>query len=97
MTGGLVIALYLFTLAGFLGLGVIRRVPPTLHGALATAIGAAAAIVVVLALPAAGATPEPWPAGLNLAALALATAAVVGGLLHTRRLLRDKRDKAGPR
>jgi hypothetical protein len=36
MTGGLLISLYLFTLAGFLGLDVIRKVPPTLYGALAT-------------------------------------------------------------
>ena len=45
MTGGLLVALYLFTLAIFLGLDVIRKVPPTLQGALAVGMGAAAALV----------------------------------------------------
>ncbi len=97
MTGGLLISLYLFTLAFFLGLDVIRRVPPTLHAALATATGAVAAIVVVVALPAAGAKSEAWPAGLSVAAVAVATAGLLGGLVRTRRMLRERWDKEGRR
>ncbi len=97
MSGGLLISLYLFTLACFLGLGVIRRVPPTLHATLATAMGSAAAIVVVLALPAAGAESGPWSAGLSVAAVAIATAGVIGGLVRTRRLLREQGSREGGR
>ncbi len=50
MTGGLLISLYLFTLAGFLGLDVIRKVPPTLYGALAAVLGATAALSVAVAV-----------------------------------------------
>jgi len=49
MTGGLLVALYLFTLAIFLGLDVIRKVPPTLQGALAGGMGAAAALAIAVA------------------------------------------------
>lgn len=97
MTGGPLISLYLFTLALFLGLDVIRRVPPTLHAALATAMGAAAAIVLVAALPAAAARGPTWTAGLGVAAVALGTAGAFGGLLRARRLLREKWGKEARR
>jgi H+-translocating NAD(P) transhydrogenase subunit alpha len=93
MTGGLLIALYLFTLAAFLGLDVIRKVPPTLYGALATSTGAAAALSVALAFPAAGASPSGPAALLALAAVVIGTAGVVGGLVRARRTLRAKGDK----
>jgi NAD(P) transhydrogenase subunit alpha len=92
MSSGLLIALYLFTLAGFLGLDVIRKVPPTLYGALATCMGAAAAIVVLLALPAAGSSGKGTTAMLSVSAVAIGTAGVVGGLLRTKRALRERRD-----
>jgi NAD(P) transhydrogenase subunit alpha len=93
MTGGLLIALYLFTLAGFLGLDVIRKVPPTLYGALATCMGATAAIAVAVALPAAGAAGQGATTILSVAAVAVATAGVVGGLLRAKRALRERTDK----
>jgi len=65
------------TLALFLGLDVVRGVPPTLHAALATAMGAAAAVVVIVAFPAAGANGHALPAGLSVAAVALATLAAI--------------------
>ena len=97
MTGGPLISLYLFTLALFLGFDVIRRVPPTLHASLATAMGAVAAIVVLVALPAAGAPGATWPAGLGVVAVAFGTAGVFGGLLRVRRMVREKSEKEGRR
>ena len=95
MTGGLLVALYLFTLALFLGLDVIRKVPPTLYGALATGMGAAAALAIAVALPAAGATNTTVTGILSVSAVAIATAGVVGGLVRTKRALRDHRAKGG--
>ena len=93
MTGGLLVALYLFTLATFLGLDVIRKVPPTLQGALAVAMGAAAALAIAVALPAAGASRTTATAILSAAAVAIAAAGVVGGLVRTRRALSDRANK----
>jgi NAD(P) transhydrogenase subunit alpha len=95
MTQGLLIALYLFTLAGFLGLDVIRKVPPTLYGALAMGMGAAAALSVAVALPAAGASDTDGSAFLTVSAVAVASAGVVGGLLRTRRALRERERRPG--
>jgi NAD(P) transhydrogenase subunit alpha len=91
MTGGLLISLYLFTLAVFLGLDVIRTVPPTLYAALATAMAAAAAVVVTVAFPAAGAGGEVWPARLSVAAVACATAGLVAGVVRVRRMVAEQR------
>ena len=90
MTGGLLIALYLFTLAIFLGLDVIRKVPPTLHGALAIGMGAAAALVLAVALPAAGAGHAGATSMLSASAVAIAAAGAVGGWVRTRRALSNR-------
>jgi len=95
MTSGLLISLYLFTLAAFLGLDVVRKVPPTLYGALAAGMGAAAAIVLVLTLFAAGALAAgPLPVGtvgsLVTVAVIAATAGVTGGLVRLWRLLQKR-------
>jgi H+-translocating NAD(P) transhydrogenase subunit alpha len=93
MTGELIITLYLFTLAAFLGLDVIRKVPPTLYGALATGMGATAALAVAVALPAADASSRGVTAVLTVSAVAIATTGVIGGLLRTRRALHDGAEK----
>ena len=95
MTGGLLVALYLFTLALFLGLDVIRKVPPTLYCALAIGMGAVAALAIAVALPAAGATSTVATAILSVSAVAIATAGVVGGLVRTKRALRDRGETRG--
>lgn len=95
MTGGLLISLYLFTLAAFLGLDVIRKVPPTLYGALAAVIGASAALSVVIALGAAAAGGKQAPAILGTAAVAAGTCGVVGGLVRGKRMLRTLGGKPG--
>ena len=87
MTAGLLVSLYLFTLAAFLGLDVIRKVPPTLYAALAAGMGGAAALVVILALPAAGASKPGLTALLTTVAVMVGTAGGVGGLAMLRRLL----------
>jgi len=92
MTGGLLIALYLFTLAAFLGLDLIRKVPPTLYGALATSMGAAAALSVALAFPAASGSATGPTAILAVSAVVIGTTGVIGGLVRTRRTLRDRGD-----
>ena len=95
MTGGLLISLYLFTLAAFLGLDVIRRVPPTLYGALATVIGASAALAVAIALAAATVAGKSTPTILAAAAVAIGTCGAVGGLLRGRRMLRGGGGRPG--
>ncbi|HEX7506345.1 MAG TPA: proton-translocating transhydrogenase family protein [Polyangia bacterium] len=95
MTGGLLISMYLFTLAAFLGLDVIRKVPPTLYGALAAVIGASAALSVVIAVVAAAAGGKQAPAILGTAAVAAGTCGVVGGLVRGKRMLRTLGGKPG--
>ena len=95
MTGGLLISLYLFTLAAFLGLDVIRKVPPTLYGALATIMGALAALAVAIALAAATAGGKGAPAILGTAAVAAGTCGVIGGLVRGKRMLRGLGGKPG--
>jgi NAD/NADP transhydrogenase alpha subunit len=88
MTGGLLISLYLFTLSGFLGLDVIRKVPPTLYGALATVLGAAAALSVVAAVAASMVGGKNPAAILSAVAVAVGTTGVVAGLWRAKRMLR---------
>jgi NAD(P) transhydrogenase subunit alpha len=89
MTGGLLISLYLFTLAGFLGLDVIRKVPPTLYGALAAVLGAAAALSVAAAVAGAMASSGNSAAVLSTVAVAVGTTGVVAGLWRAKRMLRQ--------
>ncbi len=90
MTGGLLISLYLFTLAGFLGLDVIRKVPPTLYGALAAVLGAAAALSVAAAVPAAMVGGRNPAVLLSTVAVAVATTGVVAGLWRAKRMLHGR-------
>ena len=90
MTGGLLISLYLFTLAGFLGLDVIRKVPPTLYGALAAVLGAAAALSVAAAVAASMAGGRNSAAILSAVAVAIGTTGVVAGLWRAKRMLHGR-------
>lgn len=94
MSGGLLLSLYLFTLAAFLGLDVIRKVPPTLHAALAAGLGAGASVIVVAAGLAAGASRPGRIGALTTVAVMLAVAGVVGGLVRLRRLSRRRGGRA---
>jgi NAD(P) transhydrogenase subunit alpha len=86
--------LYVFVLATFLGIEVIRRVSPLLHTPLMSLTNAISAISVVGAILIAGQHYEPgtpyaelakW---LGVAAVALAFSNVVGGYMITDRMLK---------
>ena len=86
--------IYVFLLATFLGLELIRRVSPLLHTPLMSLTNAISAISVVGAIWIAGQGYEPGTPYavlakvLGVAAIALAFSNVVGGYLITDRMLR---------
>ncbi|MFA9410956.1 MAG: NAD(P) transhydrogenase subunit alpha [Deltaproteobacteria bacterium] len=86
--GPLLIGIYVFVLAGFVGFEMITKVPPTLHTPLMSGANAISGITVVGAV-AAATTGAPTVANI-LGALAIVTATinVVGGFLVTDRMLR---------
>ena len=99
MTGTLLIGVYVFVLAMFVGFEVITKVPPTLHTPLMSGSNAISGISIVGALVVAGSGASPLLTWIGFAAVVLATVNVVGGFLVTDRMLRmfRKRDDAGGR
>ncbi|MGD0838548.1 MAG: proton-translocating transhydrogenase family protein [Polyangia bacterium] len=95
MSGSPLILLYLFTLAVFLGLDLIRKVPPTLHGALAAGMGASAAVLVVAALLAAGRSSRGALGALTTVAVMVTAAGAVAGLIRLGRLSRPPHKTGG--
>ena len=86
--GPLLIGIYVFVLASFVGFEMITKVPPTLHTPLMSGANAISGITVVGAV-AAATTGAPTVANI-LGAIAIVTATinVVGGFLVTDRMLR---------
>ena len=82
------VSLFVFMLATFLGLEVIRRVSPLLHTPLMSLTNAISAITVVGALLVAGAQKTPLTTVLGTVAVAASTINIVGGYLITYRMLR---------
>lgn len=86
----LVLLLFIFTLAAFLGFELISKVPSQLHTPLMSGSNAISGITIVGAMIAAGSTSEtagalaPW---LGFAAVVLASINVVGGYVVTDRML----------
>ncbi len=80
--------LYVFLLAAFLGLEVIRRVSPLLHTPLMSLTNAISAISVVAAIEIAGAGHGVLATTLGTIAVVAATTNIVGGFLITDRMLR---------
>jgi H+-translocating NAD(P) transhydrogenase subunit alpha len=83
--------LYVFILAAFLGLEVIKRVSPLLHTPLMSLTNAISAISVVAAIEIAGAEPgKTTVLATILATVAVAAAVtnIVGGFMITDRMLR---------
>ncbi|MGB9341561.1 MAG: NAD(P) transhydrogenase subunit alpha [Polyangiales bacterium] len=95
--GPLLIGIYVFVLAGFVGFEMITKVPPTLHTPLMSGANAISGITVVGAI-AAATTGAPTVANI-LGALAIVTATinVVGGFLVTDRMLRMFGKKKKPK
>ena len=87
-TATLVIEIYVFVLAGFVGYQVITRVPPLLHTPLMSATNAMSAISLVGSLVAAGADYNSVSTILGALAVGSATINVVGGFIITDRMLK---------
>jgi NAD(P) transhydrogenase subunit alpha len=94
----IILLLFTFVLAIFLGVELIRKVPSQLHTPLMSGSNAISGITIVGALLAAGAVQleasyAVWRIVLGTAAVALATINVVGGYLVTDRMLAMFRKK----
>jgi len=83
----LVLLLFIFVLAAFLGLELIQKVPSQLHTPLMSGSNAISGITIVGALIAAGSIDGGLGKWLGFAALVLATINVVGGYMVTDRML----------
>ena len=88
MTGQLLIEIYVFVLAVFVGFEVISKVPPTLHTPLMSGSNAISGITIVGAILATGSMPGTISATLGMIAIVLAMVNVVGGVMVTGRMLR---------
>src|SRR3954463_11645961 len=89
----LILELYIFVLAAFVGYMVISRVPPLLHTPLMSATNAISGISLVGSLVAAGSHRSTVATLLGFVAVVCATTNIVGGFLITDRMLKMfKRD-----
>ena len=88
VTEQLLVPIYIFVLAIFVGFEVITKVPPLLHTPLMSGTNAISGITLVGALVCAGAGHSRISAILGLLAVILATVNVVGGFLVTDRMLK---------
>ncbi len=86
--GGLLVGIYVFVLAIFIGFEVITKVPPTLHTPLMSGANAISGITLVGALVAANTGDISTSNILGCFAIACATINVVGGFLVTDRMLK---------
>lgn len=96
MEENLLEGLFVFVLATFLGLEVIRRVSPLLHTPLMSLTNAISAISLVGSLILAGSRRSELSTLLGTIAVTASTANVVGGFLITDRMLKmfKKREPA---
>ena len=96
----LILELYIFVLAAFVGFMVITKVPPLLHTPLMSATNAISGISLVGSMVAAGSGRGAVATTLGFIAVVCATTNVVGGFLITDRMLKmfkkDAPKKQGP-
>ena len=97
MAEGLLISLYVFVLAIFVGVEVIRKVPQMLHTPLMSGSNAISGITIVGALVVAGRVESPVSTALAVIAVAFAMINVVGGFLVTDRMLQMFRKRGDER
>lgn len=97
MSPEFIAGIVVFVLAGFVGLEVISKVPPTLHTPLMSGANAISGITIVGALIAAGTGSGTTAAVLGFLAVMSATINVVGGFLVTDRMLEMFRRKPRPK
>ena len=89
----LIPALYIFSLAAFVGYLVLSRVPPLLHTPLMSATNAISGISLVGSIITAGAQHSTVSTVLGFVAVTCATINVVGGFWITERTLKFFRRK----
>lgn len=87
-TTTLIVGLYVFMLAGFIGYMVISGVPPLLHTPLMAATNAISGISLVASLVVAGADYNAVSTVLGAVAVLCATINVVGGFYINDRMLK---------
>lgn len=85
--GELLIGLYVFVLAIFVGFEVITKIPPTLHTPLMSGANAISGITLLGALQAARAGSTELSSIFAFVAIIFATVNVVGGFVVTDRML----------
>jgi NAD(P) transhydrogenase subunit alpha len=93
MAESLILSLYIFVLAIFVGFEVITKVPQMLHTPLMSGSNAISGITLVGAVVVAGRVESPLSTILAVVAVAFATTNVVGGFLVTDRMLQMFRRK----
>ena len=93
MDNEVLLAAFVFVLAGFLGLELIGRVPSTLHTPLMSGSNAISGIVLVGAILVLGSVDNVVLQILALLAVILASANVFGGFVVTDRMLQMFRKK----
>ena len=84
---GLIVSIYVFVLAVFIGFEVITKVPPLLHTPLMSGSNAISGITIVGALIAANQSNWAIATILGVCAIAFAMINVVGGFMVTDRML----------
>jgi H+-translocating NAD(P) transhydrogenase subunit alpha len=87
MNDTIMIQLFVFLLAGFVGFQTISRIPPLLHTPLMAATNAISGISLVASLVLAGSHQGLLATVLGAVAVGCAAANVVGGFLITDRML----------
>lgn len=95
MIEGLLISLYVFVLAIFVGVEVISKVPQMLHTPLMSGSNAISGITIVGALVVAGRVESPVSTVLAVVAVTFAMINVVGGFMVTDRMLQMFRRREG--
>ncbi len=95
MSAVFISGIVVFVLAGFVGLEVISKVPPTLHTPLMSGANAISGITIVGAVIAAGTGLGTFAAILGFLAVTAAMINVVGGFLVTDRMLEMFKKKPG--
>lgn len=87
MMGALLVGIYVFVLAIFVGVEIITKIPPTLHTPLMSGANAISGITLVGSIAAAKNGEATASSILALVAIIFATINVVGGFLVTDRML----------
>ena len=89
----LILGIYVFVLAVFVGFEIITKIPPTLHTPLMSGSNAVSGITIVGSLACVKASYGSIPNWLGVVAVAFAMINVVGGFMVTDRMLKMFKSK----